>query len=131
MQKTRPTKVLDMTLRIIFSLSVAVFIALSELLARTNIQLFNNFFIFLGKNSFHIMAIHLSFFLILNIFLAIIIPAYRISDISGIYFRYPHIIWVYFSFSTTCSYLTIKSFQSHLNINNFSNISIIKKIIGI
>ena len=63
---------------------------------------------FLGKNSFHIMAFHLSAFLILNIIISIGLPHKYITDITGIYFRYPHINWVYFFFSVFLSYYYLK-----------------------
>lgn len=92
-----------------------IFISLSDLMARNNNSSLNNFFIFLGQNSFHIMAIHLSFFLVLNIFISAIIPVYHTSEIRNIYFQYPHIKWIYFLFSTLCCYKTIFFLRSHAN----------------
>ena len=96
-----------------------VYISLSVLLARSQNSTLNNLFKFFGQNSFHVMAIHLSFFLILNIFITFLSPQFRIADIDSVYFLYPNIRWLYFLFSTICCYLTITSFQKFRKKINF------------
>lgn len=83
----------------------------SRMLVHKNIFFNKEGFIWLGKNSFHIMAIHLSAFLILNICIAAFFPDKHVADITNIYFRYPNIDWIYFFFSTWFCIAVIKKVQ--------------------
>ena len=80
---------------------IFIVISASNFIAKRDFFLKREDTAWLGKNSFHIMALHLSGFLVLNCALALIGPNKHLSDITGIYFRYPNVIWAYFFFSMT------------------------------
>jgi fucose 4-O-acetylase-like acetyltransferase len=55
--------------------------------------------IWLGKNSLHIMCLHLLGFLVLDLLIAYCFPGKSPADITSIRFRYAHTNWAYFFFS--------------------------------
>ncbi len=72
-------------------------------------------FAWLGRNSYHIMAVHLSFLLLLNLAITIFIPGRSLADIDNIFFRYNRIIFVYFFFATLGSWWYVKFINQRLH----------------
>lgn len=94
---------------LIISLSgIGIILSLSNIIVQKRAFVVPQDLAFLGRNSFHIMAIHLSAFLVLNIGIALLLPDKHLSDIEEIYFRYPKIAWAYFFFSVYFSYSVVK-----------------------
>ncbi|MDE6734523.1 MAG: acyltransferase family protein, partial [Desulfovibrio sp.] len=89
---------------IIIMSGIFITISLSYIVLTANKFFNKDGLIFLGKNSYHIMAVHLSFFLILNIILMFFKPGAHLSDINSMYFRLPNINYLYFFFSVCGSY---------------------------
>ena len=95
-------------LSFILSLSgILLVISISRALSKSKRFFCSGDIAFLGKNSFHIMAVHLSGFLVLNCILTILHMENSFNTITGIYFKYPNIIWIYFFFSIffSCQYV--------------------------
>lgn len=80
-------------------------ILVTEILMKAEIV--KRFLIYCGQKSFHIMGLHLTGFLILNLCLTLM-PNMHLSQINDIYFRFPiSTIWYFFSglfFSIFCCY---------------------------
>lgn len=89
---------------------ILMVISISKIIVLKNEFINKNGFIWIGKNSFHVMALHLSGFLLLNMLLTGLNPVRQMSDID-IYYRYANIDWIYFFFSTVFCIVTIKTIQ--------------------
>lgn len=90
---------------------ILMVISISKIIVLKNEFINKNGFIWIGKNSFHVMALHLSGFLLLNMLLTGLNPVRQMSDVDNIYYRYANIDWIYFFFSTVFCIVTIKTIQ--------------------
>lgn len=90
---------------------IFIVMSVSEFIKKYNRFVNLKDFVFLGKNSFHVMAVHLTGFVVLNIVLVLLSPNKHISDINNVYFRFPNINWVYFFFSVYFSWYFLKFFH--------------------
>ncbi len=93
---------------------IFIILSVSSMLVKYNIFVNKAGLILLGRSSYHIMAVHLSCFLLLNVILALILPGKHISEFTGIYFRYPNISFIYFIFAVCLCYFYVKFINEYL-----------------
>lgn len=85
-----------------------IIVAFSNIIANKSGTI-KEFLIYFGKNSYHVMAWHLSGVLILNIILIMFYNfSLNFSVIKDSTWKLPNIMWLYFIFSTFFSYLILK-----------------------
>lgn len=93
-------KGLERDLSLPYSLAgIGMSIGAATFIARDNLFFKKDGFLWLGKNSLHIMALHLTGFVLLSLIVAVLFPGKHPGDIVSICFRYPNINWLYFFFS--------------------------------
>lgn len=83
---------------------ILIILSISNILVTANKFINKDGLMFLGRNSYHIMAVHPSFFILMNVLLVLFNPGLHLANIRDIYFELPNTAYLYFFFVLCGSY---------------------------